>query len=90
MTTALKTIDEKGRVAVGRKYAGRSVCVREDADALVLMFYRAVPEHEAWLWENETASQLVQTGLQQARNGELSTGPDLTAAFALADEIPDE
>jgi hypothetical protein len=34
--------------------------------------------------------ELVDRGIQQARRGELSDGPDLAAAFAFADGIPDE
>jgi hypothetical protein len=36
-----------------------------------------VPEREAWLWENETAKGMVDCGLQQARDGVLTDGPDL-------------
>jgi hypothetical protein len=33
---------------------------------------------------------MVERGLQQARAGELSDGPDLAAAFKFADSIPEE
>jgi hypothetical protein len=56
----------------------------------VLHFRRVVPEREAWLWENAAAKGAVERGLQQARNGELSDGPDLGAAFAFADGLAEE
>ena len=52
---ALKTIDEKGRLTLGREYAGRTVQLEKNDGGIVIKFYRVVPEHEAWLWENETA-----------------------------------
>jgi hypothetical protein len=87
---AVKTIDEKGRLTLGREFAGRTVQVEEGEDALIVKFYRLVPDREAWLWENETAKGMVGRGLQQARAGELTTGPDLAAAFSFAESIPDE
>jgi hypothetical protein len=87
---ALKTIDEKGRLTLGREFAGRTVQVEKDEDGIVVKFYRAVPEREAWLWENETAKGMVDRGLRQAREGELGDGPDLAAAFAFADGLPDD
>jgi len=88
--TALKTIDEKGRLTLGREFAGRTVRVERNDDWIVIKFYRAVPDREAWLWENETAKGMVDRGIEQARRGELSDGPDLAAAFAFADGIPEE
>ncbi|MGH2863062.1 MAG: hypothetical protein ACRDLT_16400 [Solirubrobacteraceae bacterium] len=85
---ALKTVDDKGRVTLGREFAGRTVQVDRAGDDLVIRFRRVVPDREAWLWENETAKSMVDRGLAQARAGELGDGPDLTAAFALADDLP--
>jgi hypothetical protein len=87
---ALKTIDGKGRLTLGREFAGRTVQVERDDDAVVIKFYRVVPEREAWLWENETAKGMVDRGLQQAREHELNDGPDLAAAFAFADGLPED
>jgi len=88
--SALKTIDEKGRLTLGRAFAGRTVRVEKEDDALIVKFCRVVPEREAWLWENETAIATVERGLQQARDGELSEGPDLAAASSFADSLPGE
>ncbi len=88
---SLKTIDEKGRVTVGREFAGRTVRVERDDDRLILVFYRAVPDREAWLWENEAAKDMVDRGLRQAQQGDLNDGPpDLASALAFADSLPEE
>ena len=89
--SALKTVDEKGRLTLGREFAGRTVQVEQEADgAIVIKFCRVVPEREAWLWENETAHAMVTRGLKQAHDGELSDGPDLASAFSFADSLPEE
>ncbi|MHB8691956.1 MAG: hypothetical protein ACYDHH_11990 [Solirubrobacteraceae bacterium] len=87
---ALKTIDDKGRLALGRAFAGRTVEVEKEGDVLIVKFRRVVPDREAWLWENETAEAMVARGLRQARDGELSDGPDLAAAFAFGDSLPED
>ncbi len=87
---ALKTIDGKGRLTLGREFAGRTVQVEREGDGVVIKFCRVVPDREAWLWENETAKGMVDHGLEQAKRDELSDGPDLDAAFAFADGLPDE
>jgi hypothetical protein len=87
---ALKTIDDKGRLTLGREFAGRTVQMEKDDGGIVLKFYRVVPEREAWLWENETAKGMVDRGLRQAREGELSDGPDLAGAFAFAEGLPED
>lgn len=90
MTAVLKTIDSKGRLTLGQAFAGKLVEVEDKDDAIVLHFRRVVPEREAWLWENAAAKGAVERGLQQARSGELSNGPDLGAAFAFADSLAEE
>lgn len=90
MTGVLKTIDSKGRLTLGQAFAGKLVEVEDEDDAIVLHFRRVIPEREAWLWENATAKGSVERGLQQARNSELSDGPDLSSAFAFADALAEE
>ena len=87
---ALRTIDEKSRLTLGREFAGRTVQVEPGEDGIVVRFCRVVPEREAWLWENETAKGMVDRGLHQAREGELGDGPDLAGAFAFAEGLPDD
>jgi hypothetical protein len=47
-------------------------------------------DREAWQWENGSATGMVDRGVKQAKRGELGDGPDLAAAFAFADGLPDE
>lgn len=89
MAAVLKTIDVKGRLTLGREFAGKLVEVENADDAIILHFRRVVPEREAWLWENDAARASVERGIHQARNGELNDGPDLGAAFAFADSLTD-
>lgn len=81
MSSTLKTLDSKGRLTLGREYAGRAVQVEEDGTALVVRLCRVVPERETWLWDNEAAVGMVSRGVQQAHRGELTDGPDLAAAI---------
>ncbi len=65
MTT--KTIDSKGRLALGSAFAGRLVLVDEtDPNKIIITLARAIPEEEAWLYQNEEALALVRHGLAQA------------------------
>jgi hypothetical protein len=73
---ALKTIDENGRLTLGREFAGRTVQVKKSKDGLLLTFCRAVPEREAWLWQNQIAKDMVDRGLEQARERDLNVGPN--------------
>lgn len=88
--TALKTIDPKGRLTLGRQYAGRQAKVEERNGDVVVTFHKLVPDREAWLYENSAAAEMVRQGLTEAARGELSDGPDLEAAFAFADSISDD
>lgn len=38
---------------------------------------RHIPKREQWLYKNEGALYSVTKGLEQAKNGELTNGPDL-------------
>jgi hypothetical protein len=88
---SFKTVDDKGRLTLGREFAGRAVQVIEDDDALRLRFVEVVPAREAWLWKNEVALASVRRGLEEAARGQLSDGPpDFPGALAFADEIPDD
>lgn len=86
-----KTADAKGRVALGQRFANRTVIIREiDATEMLVTIARVIPEREAWLYENKAARKLVATGLQQAAEGQFSDSPpDLEADAELADAIED-
>ena len=83
-----KTADAKGRVTIGPQIANRLISVTKVTDAeYVLKLVRAIPEDEAWLYENPKALASVRNGLRQARAGQLSKGPNLAADKKLADQL---
>lgn len=84
-----KTTDEKGRVALGKRFANKTVIIREiDSTEVLVTLARVIPEREAWLFENQVAKTLVATGLQQAEARHFSDSPpDLDADAALADAV---
>jgi hypothetical protein len=47
----------------------------------------AIPEDEAWLYENPKALPSVRTGLRQARARQFSKGPNLATDKKLADQL---
>jgi len=78
MTT--KTVDGRGRITLGPRYANRLVIVREHEDgALEIIPAEAVPAREAWLYKNAKALEAVRDGLQEARAGRFAEAPDLEA-----------
>lgn len=85
-----RNIDSKGRLTLGEAFANRAVIVEDRGDEIVLRLARVIPEREAWLYENPTARDAVRRGLNQARRGELSDGPDLGKAAKLADKLQDD
>lgn len=84
-----KTTDAKGRVALGQRFANKTVIIREvDATEVLVTIARVIPEREAWLYESKVAKGLVTTGLRQAKAREFSDSPpDLDADAALADAL---
>lgn len=88
MTTITKTVDSKGRLTLGRKFASRLVIVREMDDGLLeIVRAEAVPEREAWLLKNKAAMEMVRNGMKQASLGQLVEGPDLESGSKLVRKI---
>ena len=78
MTT--KTVDARGRLTLGPKYANTLVIVREREDGgLEIVPAEAVPAREAWLYRNPEALKAVREGIEDARAGRFAETPDLTA-----------
>ena len=90
-TTTTKTVDSKGRVALGKEFADCHVFVEQVSPIEIrIVKARLIPEDEAWLWENDTAIGMVRRGLQQAKKGEfVDKAPDLDLDDSLANEIDD-
>ena len=88
MTAFPKSVDSKGRLALGKSYANQLVLVNELADGVIqIVRAKAIPEPELWLHSNDEAIRLVMEGIRQARDGELADGPDLVDATRLAGEM---
>ena len=80
--------DSKGRIALGVKFANRSVIVEKLSETeVVVKLARVIAEREAWLYENAEALAAVRSGLSQARAGDFAAGPDLDAADELASQL---
>ena len=78
MTT--KTVDARGRLTLGPRYANRLVIVRENEDgALEVIPAEAIPAREAWLYRNAKARDAVRAGIEEARAGRFAEAPDLKA-----------
>jgi hypothetical protein len=83
-----KTADAKGRVGLGPKVANRLVSVTKVGEAeYVVKLVRAIPEDEAWLYENPKALAAIRSGLRQARDGRLKRGPNLAADAKLTRQL---
>jgi hypothetical protein len=78
MTT--KTVDARGRLTLGPRYANRLVIVEERADGAVeITPAEAVPASEAWLYRNPKAAEAVRTGIEDAKAGRFAEPPALPA-----------
>lgn len=89
MATTQKTIDSKGRLALGGRFANRAAIVEEREGEFIVKLARVIPERESWLYENKQALGAVRRGLDDAARGRVGRGPDLAKARALADRVPD-
>ncbi len=78
-----RTTDSKGRITLPRGFANCLVDV-EVVDEYEVRIRKvvAIPEREAWLWKDAKALGSVMIGLQEAKAGEFSAGPDINADLA--------
>jgi len=78
-----KTVDSKGRLTLGTRFANRTVIVRAiDETEVVITLASVIPEREAWLYKNQKAKTLVAVGLEQAAAGRFSDSPPALDADA--------
>lgn len=49
-SVSTKTIDAKGRVTLGKQFAGREVVIEETPEGVMLRYVVAVPADQAWFW----------------------------------------
>ena len=81
-----KQVDSKGRLTLDKRFANRTVIVREvDETELTVTLARVIPEREMWLHQNAKAKKAVLKGIEQARTGQFADHPpDLKKDAALA------
>jgi hypothetical protein len=86
----LKQADNKGRILLGRSYAGSTLLAEHRDDGTIILHPAiTVPLAEAWLWKNKKALAMVHEGIEEAARGRHSVSPDLAAAAKLASKIKD-
>ena len=85
---SIRTLDSKGRLVLGSKFANRLVIVDDsDETRIVITPAKAVPEHEAWLYGNDAAMKSVLVGLQQAQEEKYANNrPDVDVDAAIGSE----
>ncbi len=83
-------VDKKGRLTLGRRFAGKTVIVEEHDDlSLTITPAVVIPAREAWLYANDKALTPVRRGLHQARQRRFVPAPNLAADAKLAQQLDD-
>lgn len=70
-----KVVDSRGRLALGAKFAGKTVIVQESAEQIVISPAVVIPEYAAWLWKNDAARKSLESGIEQARQLQFASNP---------------
>jgi hypothetical protein len=80
----IRTLDSKGRLVLGPQFANRLVIVDDsDETRIIITPAKAVPVHEAWLYNNDAAMKSVLLGIQQAQDERYAANPpDVDADLA--------
>jgi hypothetical protein len=69
----IKEVDAKGRIVLGKKFAGKTVIVEEIDDTEIrIIAAEVIPQREFWLHKNKNAMASVQRGLAQAKAGQVT------------------
>ena len=89
MTT--KTVDGKGRISLGSRFANQTVIVEDvDLTEVRITLAQVIPQREVWLRKNPKAKASVLRGLEQAKAGTMvKSPPDLEADARLAERLDD-
>ena len=84
-----KTVDSKGRVTLGPKFANQPVIIKQVDDTEVVVTLAAViPARETWLHKNPKAKQALQVGIEKAKRREFSKHlPNLDADAKLVKRL---
>lgn len=86
-----KTLDSKGRVTLGARFAGQTVIIDDSSpDCIIIKPVVMIPVGEAWLYKNQTALDRVRAGLDDARHEAFSDSPpDVAADLDQLDDVED-
>jgi hypothetical protein len=87
----IKTVDSKGRVTLGRRFANKPVIIEQISDSEVkVSIARLIPERELWLYQNPETLETVFRGLEQARARQFAENPpDIDADAEWAEQLED-
>lgn len=87
-----KNVDSTGKIDLSQAFANQTVLIQYKENGEVLSRLTEIsPDPETWLSENEQALDLVNQGLEEAKNGEFSlNSPNLEGSFSFAKLISDE
>jgi hypothetical protein len=82
--------DERGRISLGAQCGNKHYRVMVKPNGEILLLPMAmIPESEAWLFRNPLVKASLERGLNDVREGRLST-IDITSFSSFADSIPDD
>jgi hypothetical protein len=86
----LKQADNKGRILLGRSFAGSTMLAEHRDDGTIILHPAiTVPTGEAWVWKNKRALAMVNDGIEEAARRKHALAPNLVAAAKLAAKIKD-
>ena len=81
--------DDKGRIILGREFAGKNYRVsRSEHGELLLVPVVVIPERDLWLYKNPQALAMFQRGLADVAEGRVTDGEDFSQYAG--DDIEDE
>ena len=87
----LRTTDNRGRVSLGTEFAHKPITIKRLSKGRVeLSVCEAVPIEQAWLLKNKEALNLLEKGLEQARNGETAQDPTVGEDFSWLDDVEED
>lgn len=87
----IKTVDSKGRVSLGKRFANKPVIIESLSDTEVkVSLARVIPEREMWLYENPEARETVFSALERLKTREFAEDPpDIDADEEMASRLED-
>jgi len=84
---ATRTVDGRGRLALGPELANSLVLVKYRDDGVVeITRAEAVPAHEVWLYKNPKARTAVLWGLEEAKAEDFVDAPDIESDLRIMEE----